>query len=173
MKSPNTYDSLEKIQVIEKSASKDLLNDDDLQLPPLETFFGEFTGLDLNPDCVSLAAELENDLLPSTPLTEDQLRHADSSLITGVPINQLNEHEGDEYWDLKGMMMNAAEQAEEFAIGMFINSLFSIYTYCMVNCFQLFGTSFKVGKLYISLIYRSGYKTMISYTLVIDHLYQQ
>ena len=37
----------------------------------------------------------------------------------GVPINQLNEPEGDEeYWtyDLKGMMMNAAEQAEEFAI---------------------------------------------------------
>lgn len=123
MKSPTTYDSLEKIQVIEKSASKDLLNDDDLQLPPLETFFGEFTGLDLNPDCVSLAAELENDLLPSTPLTEDQLRHADSSLITGVPINQLNEHEGDEYWDLKGMMMNAAEQAEEFAIGMFNQTL--------------------------------------------------
>lgn len=37
---------------------------------------------------------------------------------TGVPINQLDEPEGDEYWgyDLKNMMMNAAEQAEEFAI---------------------------------------------------------
>ena len=118
MKSPTTY-SLEKIQVIEKSASKDLLNDDDLQLPPLETFFGEFAGLDLNPDSVSLAAELENDLLPSTPLTEDQLRNADSSHY-GVPINQLNdEHEGDEYWDLKGIILNAADQAEEFAICMF------------------------------------------------------
>lgn len=50
-------------------------------------------------------------------------RHADSVLQhelnqTGVPINQLDEPEGDEYWgyDLKNMMMNAAEQAEEFAI---------------------------------------------------------
>ena len=50
-------------------------------------------------------------------------RHADSVLQhelnqTGVPINQLDEQEGDEYWgyDLKNMMMNAAEQAEEFAI---------------------------------------------------------
>jgi len=104
--------------------SKDILNDDELQLPPLETFFDEIPELSLNPECASLAAELENDLFPSTPLTEDQLRHADSVLQhelkqTGVPINQINEAEGDEeYWghDIKGMMMNAAEQAEEFAI---------------------------------------------------------
>ena len=122
VKSPlKSSDSIDNIQV--DKSSKDILDEDDLQLPPLETFFGEFPGLDLNPECVSLAAELEHDLLPSTPLTEDQLRHADSVLQheltqTGVPINQLNEHEGDEYWgyDLKGMMMNAAEQAEEFAI---------------------------------------------------------
>ena len=54
--------------------SKDILNDDELQLPPLETFFDEIPELSLNPECASLAAELENDLFPSTPLTEDQLR---------------------------------------------------------------------------------------------------
>merc|ERR1712223_1116341 len=94
------------------------------QLPPLETFFDEIPELSLNPECVSLAAELENDLFPATPLTEDQRRHADSVLQhelkqTGVPVNHINEPDGDEeYWghDIKGMMMNAAEQAEEFAI---------------------------------------------------------
>jgi len=121
IKSPSSLDIIQ----VDKSSTKDLLDevDDFHLLPPLETFFGEFPGLDLNPECVSLTAELENDLLPSTPLTEDQLRHADSVLQhelnqTGVPINQLDEPEGDEYWgyDLKNMMMNAAEQAEEFAI---------------------------------------------------------
>ncbi len=114
---------MDNIQVY-KSNSKDILNDDELQLPPLETFFEEIPELSLNPECVSLAADLENDLFPSTPLTDDQLRHADSVLQhelnqTGAPINQINEGEGDEeYWgyDIKGMMMNAAEQAEEFAI---------------------------------------------------------
>ena len=67
-------DSIDKIDV-DKRSSKDILDDDDeLQLPPLETFFGEITELSLNPESVSLAAELENDLFPSTPLTEDQLR---------------------------------------------------------------------------------------------------
>ncbi len=102
------------------------VDDDDLELPPLETLLGGFgfPALEFQADGISLTAELENDLLPSTPLTEEQLRNADSVLKelnkTGVPINQINnETEGEEeYWgyDLKGMMMNAAEQAEEFAI---------------------------------------------------------
>ena len=66
-----------------------------LELPPLETFL-KFNGLDLSEGiCGSLAAslELENDLLPSTPLTEEQLRHAESHLkdemVQGVPINHI------------------------------------------------------------------------------------
>lgn len=108
----------------------------DFELPPLETFLG-LGELHWPPhgDAGSLAGslELENDLLPSTPLTDEQLRHAES-LITGVPINRLepavvapppgieglagdsNEEDYDGYYDIKGMMMNAAEQAEEFAI---------------------------------------------------------
>jgi len=110
----------------QRDSKDNIYNDDELQLPPLETFFDEIPELSLNPECASLAAELENDLFPSTPLTEDQLRHADSVLQqelkqTGVPINHMNEADGvdgdgDEYFDLKGMMLNAAEQAEEFAI---------------------------------------------------------
>ena len=71
-------DSMDNVDHI--SVAQDIIEphnhilDDDLELPPLETFFGEFDGLALHPDCASLAADLENDLLPSTPLTEDQLR---------------------------------------------------------------------------------------------------
>ena len=119
-------DSLDNIQV-DTNGPKHSFDDDDLELPPLETFFDEIPELTLHPECVSLpslAAELENDLFPSTPLTEDQLRHADSELQdelkqTGVAINQINESDDDEEYlghDIKGMMMNAAEQAEEFAI---------------------------------------------------------
>lgn len=130
IKSPlRSADSIDNIQVVEKlddeliDCSKNIL-DEDLQLPPLEHFFDEIPELSLNPECVSLAADFENDLFPSTPLTEDQLRHADSVLQhelnkTGVPINQIDEDVvDDEYWghDIKGMMLNAAEQAEEFAI---------------------------------------------------------
>jgi len=106
-----------------------------LELPPLETFLDtiKFDGLDLSEGiCGSLAGslELENDLLPSTPLTDEQLRHADSvlkdELVEGVPINRIELEqppidvpegvEGDEeYWGYR-IMMNAAEQAEEFAI---------------------------------------------------------
>ena len=69
-----------------------------LELPPLETFLDtiKFDGLDLSEGiCGSLAGslELENDLLPSTPLTDEQLRHADSvlkdELVEGVPINRI------------------------------------------------------------------------------------
>ena len=68
------------------------------ELPPLETFLDDikFNGLDLSEGiCGSLAAslELENDVLPSTPLTDEQLRHADSVLkdemVQGVPINRI------------------------------------------------------------------------------------
>ena len=87
----DSFDNIEVDVKSIKSKNSDLLDEDDLQLPPLETFLSEFPGLDLNPECASLAAELENDLLPSTPLTEDQLRHADSVLQheltqTGVPM---------------------------------------------------------------------------------------
>ena len=76
IKSPiRRADSLDNIQVDKTADPKDIFdNDDELQLPPLETFFDEIPELSLNPECVSLAAELENDLFPSTPLTEDQLR---------------------------------------------------------------------------------------------------
>lgn len=63
-------------------APRDLF-DDDLQLPPLETFLCGFSDLGRNhdPDCASLEEEFhENDLLPSTPLSEGQLRHADMTL---------------------------------------------------------------------------------------------
>ena len=118
--------SFEDLDKIEKK-DDDMLDVDELELPPLESFFNDIQSYPLHPESVSLTAdELENDLFPSTPLSEDQLRHADSVLQheltqTGVPINKLEEpSDGDfEYWlgsDIKGMMLNAAEQAEEFAI---------------------------------------------------------
>ena len=76
------------------------LSDCQLSLPPLETFFDglNFNGLDLAVNgCGSLATslELENDILPSTPLTDEQLKHADSVLkdemVQGVPINRIAE----------------------------------------------------------------------------------
>ena len=72
IKSPSSLDIIQ----VDKS-TKDLLDevDDFHLLPPLKTFYGEFPGLDLNPECVSLTAELESEMLPSTPLTEDQLRY--------------------------------------------------------------------------------------------------
>lgn len=92
-----------------RSFSTDRLESDfsDLELPPLEPFADfPFQG-----ECASLNAdsiELENDILPSTPLTDEQLGVAEE---LGVPINQIN----DEYWGLRHLV-NAAEQAEEFAI---------------------------------------------------------
>jgi hypothetical protein len=87
-------------------------------LPPLENLLAEMS---------SLTGSMENDLLPSTPLTEEQLRRADSVLkedLEGVPINCIVEDRveidggPDEPWryDIRGLMHNAAEQAEEFAI---------------------------------------------------------
>jgi hypothetical protein len=56
----------------------------------LETFAGFPDLLDFQgPDCVSLRAdsiELENDVFPSTPLTEEQLAQ---EVDLGVPINQV------------------------------------------------------------------------------------
>ena len=66
-----------------------------LELPPLETFLDsiKFDGLDLsNGICGSLAGSLENDLLPSTPLTDEQLKYAESVLkdeLEGLPINRI------------------------------------------------------------------------------------
>ena len=68
------------------------LSDLDLDLPALETFVGFPDLLDFGgPDCVSLRAdsiELENDVLPSTPLTEEQFAQGEVDL--GVPINQVS-----------------------------------------------------------------------------------
>ena len=84
-------------------------------LPPLEPYLPEAGSLD--------GSILENDLLPSTPLTDEQMRHADSVLkedLHGVTINRIEDDpDADaDYWgyDIRGMMHNAAEQAEEFAI---------------------------------------------------------
>lgn len=57
-------------------------------LPPLETFF-QFPA-----ETGSLTGSIENDLIPSTPLTEEQLKRADSVLkedldLNSVPINQV------------------------------------------------------------------------------------
>ena len=71
-----------------------------LELPPLETFLDsiKFNGLDLSEGiCGSLAGslELENDLLPSTPLTDEQLRYAENvlgnELVEGLPINRIEQ----------------------------------------------------------------------------------
>ena len=48
-------------------------------LPPLEAFLQENA---------SLCGSLENDLLPSTPLTEEQLRAARDEDVANVPINR-------------------------------------------------------------------------------------
>ena len=75
-----------------RSCSVDRLESDlsDLDLPPLETFAGFPDLLDFDaPDCVSLRAdsiELENDVFPSTPLTEEQFAE---EVELGVPINQV------------------------------------------------------------------------------------
>jgi len=130
----------------------------DLELPPLESFLGTAWGIPGLGDsalvgCGSLATslELDNDVLPSTPLTEEQLlqqtQNANDEQVGGIPINRLNESSGcspsvgksggascvgpdgapvsggdagavedeDGYY-ITQMMMNAAEQAEEFAI---------------------------------------------------------
>ena len=71
--------SFEDLDKIEKK--DELLDVDELELPPLESFFNDIQSFPLHPENVSLTAdELENDLFPSTPLSEDQLRHADSVL---------------------------------------------------------------------------------------------
>ena len=48
-------------------------------LPPLEAFLQENA---------SLCGSLENDLLPSTPLTEEQIRAARDEDVANVPINR-------------------------------------------------------------------------------------
>ena len=68
----------------------------------------------------------ENDLLPSTPLTDEQFRRQEAEggdlLGPGVTINKIEDDPDDPdgywggYYDLRGMMHNAAEQAEEFAV---------------------------------------------------------
>jgi len=101
--------------------------DDDLDfLPPLETFFNL-----VNDRAGSINSCLESDLFPSTPLTDEQMRHADSVLkdqLEGVPMNRIPEEDNSPDLELDGIdpitdegylrafMHNAAEQAEEFAM---------------------------------------------------------
>ena len=74
-----------------RSYSVDRIETDfsDLDLPPLETFATPYFQ---GPDCVSLRAdsiELEKDVFPSTPLTEEQLAQ---EVDLGVPINQVYDY---------------------------------------------------------------------------------
>nr|ACO15235.1 ADIPOR-like receptor CG5315 [Caligus clemensi] len=90
--------------------------EEDLELlPPLEPLL--VVGFQMEDD--SLAPSLENDVFPSTPLNEEELIKQDHDMDTCLPLNHIPSDEGDEMdwkYDLKGMMLNAAEQAEEFAI---------------------------------------------------------
>jgi len=95
----------------------------DMEFPPLEEF--------VVPDLAKFVEEEplsdENDLFPSTPLTEEQLRQNDKIPVSDmlkeelgiVVINEIEEDitEVPEWGiDIRGFMHNAAEQAEDFAI---------------------------------------------------------
>lgn len=95
----------------------------DIDLPPLEPLFGPH--LYFHPE--EETTPDENDLLPSTPLDEDQLVHADSKLreqLGSLVINTIEEEEDPEeigwldprWLDPRPLMYNAAEQAEDFAL---------------------------------------------------------
>jgi len=72
----------------------------------------------------------ENDLFPSTPLDEDQLKHYNAQEELGsVVINQINDGDQEMAWsdipwsdprwlDIRPLMYNAAENAEVFAVNM-------------------------------------------------------
>ena len=102
MKNQRNHDPTEPVVLIKQKRSYSVAgcgkdySASPLDLPPLETFLDtiQFDGLS-DGICGSLAGslELENDLLPSTPLTDEQLRHADAvlkdELVDGVPINRI------------------------------------------------------------------------------------
>ena len=104
IKNQRSQDSNEAIMLLKEKRSYSVagcgkdFSTSPLELPPLETFLDtiKFDGLDLSEGIYGSIAgslELENDLLPSTPLTDEQLRHADSvlkdELVEGVPINRI------------------------------------------------------------------------------------
>lgn len=106
------------------------LSDFDMELPPLELFYGPH--LQFLPEGDTETPD-ENDLFPSTPLDEEQLKHADSRLkeeLGDVVINeQLETVEEELQWsdipwmdprwlDPRPAMYNAADQAEIFAMNM-------------------------------------------------------
>jgi len=103
-----------------RSHSRRVSDFSDLELPPLEPLFGPHLHFHPEEECTPD----ENDLFPSTPLDEEQLRHADRKLkeqLGDIVINTIEEPEEigwlDPRWlDPRPLMHNAAEQAEEFAI---------------------------------------------------------
>jgi len=132
---------LDEIKVAGPSHASDPLVElefGDLELPPLESFLGTWPPAGV--DCGSLATslELDNDVLPSTPLTEEQMlqQQTNDEQVDGIPINRLTDTSGSPksggvggdgssndqveeelgYFPITQLMMNAAEQAEEFAI---------------------------------------------------------
>ena len=105
IKNQRSQDSNEAIMLLKEKRSYSVagcgkdFSTSPLELPPLEAFLDtiKFDGLEHLSEGIygSIAGslELENDLLPSTPLTDEQLRHADSvlkdELVEGVPINRI------------------------------------------------------------------------------------
>ena len=101
MNTKRNNDHFESVVLLKEKRSYSVAgceNNFPLELPPLESFLDtmKFDGLNFSEViCGSLAGslELENDILPSTPLTDEQLRHADSVLkdemVQGVPINRI------------------------------------------------------------------------------------
>jgi hypothetical protein len=111
----------------EKRTHMRKFSDFDTDLPPLELFYGPHLhfaeGFTETPD--------ENDLFPSTPLDEEQMKHADSRLkeeLGDVIINeQMEVIEEELQWsdipwmdprwlDPRPAMYNAADHAEVFAL---------------------------------------------------------
>merc|ERR550532_3035602 len=107
-----------------------MFSDFDMELPPLELFYGPH--LKFLPEGDTEIPD-ENDLFPSTPLDEEQLKHADSRLkeeLGDVVINEVLETVEEElqwsdipwmdprWLDPRPAMFNAADQAEIFAMNM-------------------------------------------------------
>jgi len=127
---PQQVHPREHIKHVAKAKLDRKLSDFDMDVPPLEVFYGPH--LRFLPDEGDLETPDENDLFPSTPLDEDQLKNADSRLkeeLGDVVINEIKleviEEElnwsdipwMDPRWlDPRPAMYNAAEAAEVFAM---------------------------------------------------------
>jgi len=113
---------------LDKSHSRKM-SEFDIEVPPLESFYGPHLGFAIEEGFTDTPDE--NDLFPSTPLDEEQLKNADSHLkeeLGDVIINeQLETIEEELQWsdipwmdprwlDPRPAMYNAAEHAEVFAM---------------------------------------------------------